>query len=61
MGASASRAPLGTTRRPALSMGRGEFRALLTVLLEGEDAEFGAYIRGLAAKESPTGSLLLSS
>jgi hypothetical protein len=42
-------------------MGRGEFRALLTVLLEGEDAEFGAYIRGLAAKESPTGSLLLSS
>ncbi len=40
---------------------RGEFRALLPVLLEGEDAEFGAYIRALAAKESPTGSLLLSS
>jgi hypothetical protein len=40
---------------------RGEFRALLPVLLEGENAEFGAYIRALAAKESPTGSLLLSS
>ena len=40
---------------------RGEFRALLPVLLEGEDAEFGAYIRALAAHESPTGSLLLSS
>jgi hypothetical protein len=40
---------------------RGEFRALLPVLLEGEDAEFGAYIRELAAKTSPTGSLLLSS
>jgi len=40
---------------------RGEFRALLPVLLEGEDAEFGAYIRELAEKESPTGSLLLSS
>ena len=40
---------------------RGEFRALLPVLLEGEDAEFGAYIRALAAKVSPTGSLLLSS
>ena len=40
---------------------REDFRALLPVLLEGEDAEFGAYIRALAAKESPTGSLLLSS
>ena len=39
----------------------GDFRALLPVLLEGEDPEFGAYIRDLAAKESPTGSLLLSS
>ena len=39
----------------------GDFRALLPVLLEGEDPEFGAYIRALAAKESPTGSLLLSS
>ena len=38
-----------------------DFRALLPVLLEGEDLEFGAYIRALAAKESPTGSLLLSS
>jgi hypothetical protein len=40
---------------------RADFRALLPVLLEGEDAEFGAYIRALAANESPTGSLLLSS
>ena len=40
---------------------REDFRALLPVLLEGEDAEFGAYIRELAEKESPTGSLLLSS
>ena len=40
---------------------RDDFRALLPVLLEGENAEFGAYIRALAAKESPTGSLLLSS
>jgi hypothetical protein len=40
---------------------REDFRALLPVLLEGEDPEFGAYIRALAAKESPTGSLLLSS
>ena len=40
---------------------RGDFRALLPVLLEGEDAEFVAYIRALAANESPTGSLLLSS
>ena len=39
---------------------RGEFRALLPVLLEGEDAEFGAYIRALAAKVSPTGLLLSS-
>lgn len=39
---------------------RGDFRALLPVLLEGEDPEFGGYIRELAAKESPTGSLLLS-
>ena len=40
---------------------REDFRALLPALLEGEDPEFGAYIRALAAKESPTGSLLLSS
>ena len=40
---------------------RGDYRALLPVLLEGEDPEFGAYIRALAAKVSPTGSLLLSS
>ena len=40
---------------------RGDFRALLPALLDGEDPEFGAYIRELAAKESPTGSLLLSS
>jgi hypothetical protein len=40
---------------------RGDFRAQLPVLLEGEDAEFSAYIRALAARESPTGSLLLSS
>jgi hypothetical protein len=40
---------------------RGDFRALLPVLLEGEDPEFSAYIRALAARESPTGSLLLSS
>ena len=40
---------------------RGDYRAMLPVLLEGEDPEFGAYIRELAAKESPTGSLLLSS
>ena len=40
---------------------RGDFRALLPALLDGEDPEFGAYIRALAAKESPTGSLLLSS
>jgi hypothetical protein len=39
---------------------RGEFRALLPVLLEGEDVEFGAYIRALAAKVSPTGLLLSS-
>jgi hypothetical protein len=30
---------------------RGDFRALLPVLLEGEDAEFSAYIRALAARE----------
>ena len=40
---------------------RADFRALLPVLLEGEDPEFSAYIRALAAEESPTGSLLLSS
>ena len=40
---------------------REDFRALLPTLLEGEDAEFSAYIRALAAKESRTGSLLLSS
>ena len=40
---------------------RDDFRALLPVLLEGEDPEFSAYIRALAAKLSPTGSLLLSS
>ena len=40
---------------------RADFRALLPVLLEGEDVEFGACIRSLAAQESPTGSLLLSS
>jgi hypothetical protein len=40
---------------------RGDFRALLPSLLEGEDPEFRAYIRELAEKESPTGSLLLSS
>ena len=40
---------------------RGDFRALLPVLLEGEDPEFSTYIRALAAKVSPTGSLLLSS
>jgi len=40
---------------------REDFRALLPVLLEGEDPEFSAYIRALAAKVSPTGSLLLSS
>jgi hypothetical protein len=38
-----------------------DFRALLPVLLEGEDAEFSAYIRALAGRASPTGSLLLSS
>jgi hypothetical protein len=37
---------------------RGDFRAVLPMLLEGEDAEFGAYIRALAAKQGP---LLLSS
>ena len=40
---------------------RDDFRALLPALLEGEDAEFSAYIRALAARVSPTGSLLLSS
>ena len=40
---------------------REDFRALLPTLLDGEDVEFGAYIRALAANESPTGSLLLSS
>jgi hypothetical protein len=40
---------------------REDFRALLPVLLEGEDPEFSGYIRTLAAKVSPTGSLLLSS
>jgi hypothetical protein len=40
---------------------REDFRALLPALLEGEDPEFGAYIRALAAKESPTGSFFLSS
>jgi hypothetical protein len=40
---------------------RGDYRALLPALLAGEDPEFGAYIRALAASESPTGSLLLSS
>ena len=40
---------------------RGDFRALLPALLEGEDPEFSTYIRALAAKVSPTGSLLLSS
>jgi hypothetical protein len=39
---------------------REDFRALLPALLEGEDPEFGAYIRELAAKESPTGSFFLS-
>jgi hypothetical protein len=39
---------------------RGDFRALLPVLLEGEDDEFSAYIRALAAKVSPTGLLLSS-
>jgi hypothetical protein len=39
---------------------RGDFRALLPALLKGEDPEFGGYIRALAEKESPTGSLLLS-
>jgi len=39
---------------------RGDFRALLPSLLEGEDPEFSAYIRALAEKQSPTGSLLLS-
>jgi hypothetical protein len=37
---------------------RGDFRALLPSLLEGEDPEFGSYIRALASKH---GSLLLSS
>ena len=32
---------------------REDFRALLPVLLEGEDAEFGAYIRALAASRDP--------
>jgi hypothetical protein len=40
---------------------RGDFRALLPSLLEGEDPEFSAYIRALAEQQSPTGSLLLSS
>jgi hypothetical protein len=40
---------------------RADFRALLPALLEGEDPEFGAYIREVAAKESPTSSSLLSS
>ena len=40
---------------------REDFRSLLPVLLEGEDPEFGAYVRELASKESPTGSFLLSS
>jgi hypothetical protein len=40
---------------------RGDFRALLPVLLEGEDPEFSGYIRTLAERASPTGSLLLSS
>ena len=40
---------------------REDFRALLPALLEGEDPEFSEYIRALAAKVSPTGSLLLSS
>lgn len=40
---------------------REDFRALLPMLLEGEDLEFSAYIRALAEKVSPTGSLLLSS
>jgi hypothetical protein len=40
---------------------REDFRALLPALLEGEDAEFSAYIRALAERVSPTGSLLLSS
>jgi hypothetical protein len=37
---------------------RGDFRALLPSLLEGEDPEFGSYIRALASKHGP---LLLSS
>ena len=40
---------------------RDDFRALLPVLLEGEDPEFSAYVRTRAAAVSPTGSLLLSS
>src|SRR5688500_2200666 len=40
---------------------RADFRALLPVLLEGEDPEFSAYIRALAAEGSPTVSLPLSS
>lgn len=40
---------------------REDFRALLPGLLEGEDPEFSGYIRSLAEKVSPTGSLLLSS
>ena len=32
---------------------RADFRTLLPVLLEGEDLEFGAYIRALAAKNHP--------
>jgi len=39
---------------------REDFRSLLPVLLEGEDPEFGAYIRALATKESSTGSFFLS-
>lgn len=40
---------------------REDFRALLPLLLEGEDPEFSGYIRSLAEKASPTGSLLFSS
>jgi hypothetical protein len=31
---------------------RDDFRALLPVLLEGEDPEFGAYIRSLAGRQA---------
>lgn len=40
---------------------REDFRAVLPTLLEGEDPEFSAYIRALAAKVSPSVSLSPSS